>query len=135
VLIEEAVQIFVENEAAILDGSFTGALLDKSKYQAQINDIIKISISNVYQSQEVKEKEIAGYKILSALLDTFTTAVENYHSGRGLRHYDTLILSYFDPSIKAPQSVYQYTMACCNYVSRLTDSNALQIFQKINGKI
>ena len=135
VLIEEAVQIFVENEAAILDGSFTGALLDKSKYQAQINDIIKISVSNVYQSQEVKEKEIAGYKILSALLDTFTTAVENYHSGRGLRHYDTLILSYFDPSIKAPQSVYQYTMACCNYVSRLTDSNALQIFQKINGKI
>ena len=135
VLIEEAVQLFVANEEAILGGTFTGALLDKSKYQAQINDIIKISVSNVYQSQEVVEKEIAGYKILSALLDTFTTAVENYHSGGGLRHYDNLILSYFDPSIKAPQSVYQYVMACCNYVSRLTDSNALQIFQKINGKI
>lgn len=135
VLIEEAVQLFVANEEAILGGTFTGALLDKSKYQAQINDIIKISVSNVYQSQEVIEKEIAGYKILSALLDTFTTAVENYHSGGGLRHYDNLILSYFDPSIKAPQSVYQYVMACCNYVSRLTDSNALQIFQKINGKI
>jgi len=135
VLIEEAVQLFVANEEAILGGTFTGALLDKSKYQAQINDIIKISVSNVYQSQEVIEKEIAGYKILSALLETFTTAVENYHSGQELRHYDNLILSYFDPSIKAPQSVYQYVMACCNYVSRLTDSNALQIFQKINGKI
>ena len=135
VLIEEAVQLFVANEEAILGGTFTGALLDKSKYQAQINDIIKISVSNVYQSQEVIEKEIAGYKILSALLETFTTAVENYHRGGGLRHYDNLILSYFDPSIKAPQSVYQYVMACCNYVSRLTDSNALQIFQKINGKI
>lgn len=135
VLIEEAVHLFLTNEEAILAGTFTGALLDKSKYQAQINDIIKISVTNVYQSQEVIEKEIAGYKILSELLDTFTTAVENYHSGQGLRHYDSLILSYFDPSIKEPQSVYQYVMACCNYVSRLTDSNALQIFQKINGKI
>ena len=135
VLIEEAVHLFLTNEEAILAGTFTGALLDKSKYQAQINDIIKISVTNVYQSQEVIEKEIAGYKILSELLDTFTTAVENFHTGANLRHYDSLILSYFDPSIKEPQSVYQYVMACCNYVSRLTDSNALQIFQKINGEI
>ena len=135
VLIQEAAQIFVANEEAILKGTFTEALLDKSKYQAQINDIIKISITNVYQSEEVIEKEIAGYKILSVLLDTFTTAVENYHKGGELRHYDTLILSHFDASIKQPQSEYQYIMACCNYVSRLTDGNALQIFQKINGKV
>ena len=89
----------------------------------------------MYQSEEVIEKEIAGYKILSVLLDTFTTAVENYHKGGELRHYDTLILSHFDASIKQPQSEYQYIMACCNYVSRLTDGNALQIFQKINGKV
>ncbi len=135
VLIQEAAQIFVANEEAILKGTFTEALLDKSKYQAQINDIIKISITNVYQSEEVIEKEIAGYKILSVLLETFTTAVENYHKGGELRHYDTLILSHFDASIKQPQSEYQYIMACCNYVSRLTDGNALQIFQKINGKV
>ena len=36
-------------------GTFTGSLLDNSKYQAQINDIIKISVTNVYQSQEVIE--------------------------------------------------------------------------------
>ncbi|MFT7666691.1 MAG: dGTPase [Patiriisocius sp.] len=135
VLIEEAAQIFVANEEAILNGTFTEALLDKSKYQAQINDIIKISVTNVYQSEEVIEKEIAGYKILSVLLDTFTKAVEHYHQGGAIRHYDTLILSHFDASIKEPQSEYQYIMACCNYVSRLTDGNALQIFQKINGKV
>ena len=133
VLIQEAAEIFVANEESILKGIFTEALLDKSKYQAQINDIIKISVANVYQSNEVVEKEIAGYKILSELLDTFTTAVENYHEGGTLRHYDKLILSQFDASIKETQSVYEYVMACCNYVSRLTDGNALQIFQKING--
>ncbi|MGK0386102.1 MAG: dGTPase [Patiriisocius sp.] len=135
VLIQEAAQIFVANEEAILNGTFTEALLDKSKYQAQINDIIKISVAKVYQSTEVIEKEIAGYKILSSLLDTFTTSVEQYHQGGTIRHYDSLIISQFDDSIKEPQSVYRYVMACCNYVSRLTDGNALQIFQKINGNL
>ena len=135
VLIQEAAQLFLANEEAILAGTFSGSLLDNSKYKAQINDIIKISVTNVYQSQEVIEKEIAGYKILSELLDTFTTAVENYHTSGELRHYDALILTHFDASIKQPQSVYQYVMACCSLVSRLTDGNALQIFQKINGKI
>ena len=40
-LINEAVDIFMKNEEAILNGNFDCALLDKSKYEAQINDIIK----------------------------------------------------------------------------------------------
>ena len=34
------------------------------QYEAQINDIIKISVTNVYQSQEVVEKEVAVIKLL-----------------------------------------------------------------------
>ena len=47
-------QIFLENEEAILKGEFKIALLDKSKYEAQINDIIKISVDNVYQSRSYR---------------------------------------------------------------------------------
>mgnify|MGYP000740058138 CR=1 FL=1 len=35
-------------------------MLEKSKYEAQINDIIKISVNKIYRSKEVIEKEIAG---------------------------------------------------------------------------
>ena len=35
-LIEDAVQIFLKNEEAILEGSFSTALLDHSQYKAQI---------------------------------------------------------------------------------------------------
>ncbi len=133
-LIAEAATLFLENEAEILNGTFSEALLDKSQYKAQIADIIKISVEKVYQSSEVMEKEIAGYNILSTLLDAFTTAFENHQNGNA-RHYDKLLLRMFDGTISKNQSVYQYLMECCSYISRLTDGNALQIFQKIKGNL
>ena len=134
-LIAEAATIFIEHEEAILKGTFSEALLDKSQYKAQISDIIKISVEKVYQSNEVMEKEIAGYTILSTLLDVFTTAYENHYNGNA-RHYDKLLLRLFgcDLSQKS-QSVYEYLMDSCSFISRLTDGNALQIFQKVKGNL
>ena len=70
-LINDAVVIFMENEKAILAGEFPFALMDKSQYKAQMNDIIQISVKNVYQSREVIQKEVMGYKIINSLLDGF----------------------------------------------------------------
>jgi dGTPase len=131
-LIAEAASVFLKHEAAILKGDFSAALLDKSKYKAQIDDIIKISITKVYQSTEVVDKEIAGYNILTTLLDAYTIAFENHFNGKS-RHYDNLILKSFENKQDDNKSSYGYLMECCTTISRLTDGNALQIFQKING--
>jgi dGTPase len=133
-LIAEAASIFIENEEEILRGTFSEALLNKSQYKAQIADIIKISVEKVYQSTEVMEKEIAGYTILSTLLETFTSAFENYQNGIA-RHYDKILLQLINSHSHKNQSVYEYLMECCNYISRLTDGNALQNFQKIKGNL
>ena len=133
-LIAEAATIFLDNEDEILKGTFSEALLDRSQYKAQIADIIKVSVEKVYQSKEVMEKEIAGYNILSTLLDGFTTAYENHQNGIA-RHYDKLLLRMFECELSKNLSVYQYLMECCSYISRLTDGNALQIFQKIKGNL
>ena len=124
----------MKNEKSILSGDFSEALLDKSSYKAQIDDIIKISVEKIYQSKEVVEKEIAGYHILSTLLDAYTTAFENQSKGEA-RHYDTLLLKSFTNESLQNTTTYQYLMECCNYISRLTDGNALQLFQKIKGNM
>ena len=54
---DDAVNVFIENEEAILNGKFPYALTDKSKYKAQMDDIIKLSVKNIYKSREVIEKE------------------------------------------------------------------------------
>ncbi|MBV1923718.1 MAG: deoxyguanosinetriphosphate triphosphohydrolase [Flavobacteriaceae bacterium] len=133
-LITEAVQIFIENEEEILKGNFSEALLDKSKFKAQIDDIIKISINNIYKSKEVVDKEIAGYAILKTLLDAITTSCENYFNNE-MQHYDHLILSNIKDDFSEDENLYFLLMESCNYISRLTDGNALQVFQKIKGNL
>ena len=81
-LINDAVRIFIENEEAILKGEFPHALTDKSKYKAQIDDIIKLSVKNIYQSREVIEKELSGYQMINNLLDKFITAYNNNYEGK-----------------------------------------------------
>jgi len=133
-LVAEAANVFIENEEAILKGDFSESLLDKSKYKAQIEDIIKISVEKIYRSNEVTDKEIAGYKILNTLLDVFTTSAENSHNN-SLSHFDRLILNDLDITIDENSDVYDYLIESCNYISRLTDGNALLKFQKISGKL
>jgi len=131
-LVTEATTVFIENEEAILKGDFSESLLDKSKYKAQIEDIIKISVEKIYKSKEVTDKEIAGYKILHTLMDVFTASAENVHYN-SITHYDKLILKNLSTDISKSKSDYEYLMETCNYISRLTDGNALLLFQKING--
>ena len=76
-LIEDAVSLFMANEKEILEGEFHVSILDKSKYQAQINDIIKLSIEKIYNADEVIDKEISGFEILNELLGRFILSVNN----------------------------------------------------------
>ena len=133
-LVAEATSVFIENEEGILNGSFTTSLLEKSKYKAQINDIIKISIQKIYKSTEVIDKEISGYKILNTLLDVYTTSIENLFNN-SLTQYDSLILNNLSFNTYNNYSTYQYLIESCNYISRLTDGNAMIIYEKINGNI
>ena len=132
-LINEAVAIFMNHEEAILNGTFNGALLDKSKYEAQIKDIIKISVENIYQSTEVVDKEIAGYGVINTLLSTYTTAVNNTFNGVA-SNYDKLILKGLPKTIKVnDSSLYNRLSSVCYHISLLSDSKAILEYKKIKG--
>lgn len=132
-LISDAVNVFIDNEAAILQGKFPFALTDKSKYKAQMDDIIKLSVKNIYQSREVVEKEIVGYQIIQTLLDKFITAFNNQADGK-MSNYDKLILKMLpEKFIGEKESLYARLLHICHYVSLLTDGNALELYNTING--
>lgn len=132
-LINEAVDIFMQHENAILSGDFDCALLDKSKYDAQIKDIIKISVENIYQSTEVVDKEIAGYGVINTLLNTYTKAVNNCYNNTA-SNYDKLILKGLPKTIKTgADCLYTRLSSVCYYVSLLSDSKAILNYKKIKG--
>lgn len=135
VLINEAVELFLDNEEAILNGTFDKGLLDKCKYEAQINDIIKISIDKIYRSKEVIEKEVAGYKIIADLLDVFVTALNNKFNETA-SNYDRLVLNLLPEQYQQEkEKLYDRIMQVCSYVAGLSDGYAIRLHKKIMGNI
>lgn len=126
-LINDAVRVFVENEAAILQGKFHFALTDKSKYKAQMDDIIKLSVKNIYQSREVIEKELSGYQIINNLLDKFITAYNNTYDGKAT-NYDKLLMKILpEKHHLEKESLYERLLHICHFISMLTDGKAVQL--------
>ncbi|HSM62448.1 MAG TPA: dNTP triphosphohydrolase [Gillisia sp.] len=133
-LITEAVDLFLENEEAILKGEFHESLFDKSSYEAQIKDIIKISVERIYQSEDVINKEIAGYKMLSHLLDTYTEAFLPESIALEDSNFNSLVRkSVFKFKLQEEQSVYESLMQICSYTASLTDGITVSSFNKYKG--
>ncbi|MCZ8330417.1 MAG: deoxyguanosinetriphosphate triphosphohydrolase [Flavobacterium sp.] len=132
-LINDAVRVFVENEEAILQGKFYFALTDKSKYKAQMDDIIKLSVKNIYQSREVIEKELSGYQIINTLLDKFITAFNNNHEGKAT-NYDKLLLKILpEKHHLEKENLYDRLLHICHFISMLTDGKAVELFKIVSA--
>ncbi|MEO0044857.1 MAG: Deoxyguanosinetriphosphate triphosphohydrolase [Bacteroidota bacterium] len=126
-LINDAVRVFIENEEAILKGEFHFALTDKSKYKAQMDDIIKLSVKNIYQSREVIEKELSGYQIINNLLDKFITAYNNTYDGKAT-NYDKLLMKILpEKHHLKKESLYDRLLHICHFISMLTDGKAVEL--------
>jgi dGTPase len=134
-LINEAASIFLANEELILNGGFQNSLLDKCKYEAQINDILKISVDKIYKSNEVVEKEVAGYTILSNLLNVFISAINNSHSNTA-SNYDRMILLLLPENYKQQKdTLYKRIFSICSFISSMSDGYAILLHKKIKGEI
>ena len=133
-LIKDAVRVFTENETDILNGSFGSALLEKSQYKAQITDIINLSVEKIYCSEEVIQKEIVGYKVITALLDAFVSAASNAFFKKD-NSYDQLLLQLIPEHEELPaQNLYQTLLNASCYVASLTDGKAMLLAEKIGFK-
>ena len=71
------VHTFVEHEQEILDGTFKGSLV--KNLEPRIRDAYthcaEVSVARIYKSKDVVDIELAGYRIISQLIELFTDAV------------------------------------------------------------
>jgi dGTPase len=132
-LINDAVAVFMDNEKAILAGEFPYSLMDKSQYKAQMNDIIQISVKNVYQSREVVQKEVMGYKVINTLLDCFCNATNKKENGTA-SNYDELLLKLLPERFQfQKENLYDRLLHICHFVSLLTDGKAVELYKTIQA--
>ena len=127
----ECVKAFVDNEQAILSGTFTGCLIDHiSPLQRKAYEhCAEVSKKRLYCSKPVLDVELAGYKIMATLMEQMIEAAvhpDRYYSqqliGRVSSQYDI-----------NSDDLETRIMAVIDYISGMTDVYALDIYQKING--
>jgi dGTPase len=88
-----------------------------------------VSYGKIYHSKDVVDIEIAGYKIISTLMDLMVEAVIHPE-----RQYSKLLLNRVSPQYEthAP-TLYGKLMAVLDYISGMTDVYALGVYRRING--
>ena len=127
----ECVNTFIEHEAEILGGTFTGSLVDHiSPLQREAyRRCAEFSVQYIYRSRPVLDVELSGYKIMETLMQQMVEAVmhpDRYYSqqliGRVSSQYHI-----DDPDLEVR------LMAVIDYISGMTDVYALDVYQKING--
>ena len=127
----ECVRVFVENEDKILAGEFKGSLIDyidEIPKQAYRN-CEKVSYQRIYNSKDVVDIEIAGFKVITTLLDLMVQAVIHPDKAFSQLLVNRVSTQY---DIKSP-TLYGRILAVLDYISGMTDVYAMDMYRKING--
>lgn len=135
-LINECAEVFCENEAAILEGSFDEALTAKVPSSTTLKEIIKLSVTDIYQSKQVLEREAGGYEVIENLVSYFSLAAYHLQSGQKLHKHQSvfkLLPEVYKLQLKKELTTYELLQVVIDFVSGLTDSHAVRLYKTIKG--
>jgi len=130
-LIDECSAVFVENEEAILNGTFSSTLIKQlPQHSAQAyQNCSDMAYAKIYRSSEVLDIELAGYKIILTLLENLVKAVLNPEKA----YSQQLLMRIPEQYETNAPTVYGKIMAVLDYISGMTDIYALDLYRKITG--
>jgi len=130
-LIRECTRVFLDHEQEILSGTFEGSLIKRiaERPAAAYKHSVEVSINKIYRSRDVLDVELAGFRIISTLLELMIDAVTSPEKTYSKLLIDRVSSQY---NIKAPV-LYERIQAVLDYISGMTDVFALDLYRKING--
>ena len=130
-LIRECTRVFLEHEPEILAGTFEGALIRHvaGKPAEAYEHCAKVSLDKIYRSRDVLDIELAGFRIISTLLELMIDAVTSPEKA-----YSKLLINRVSGQYHINSPVlYERIQAVLDYISGMTDVFALDLYRKING--
>ena len=155
-LVKAAVRVYLENEDIILDGNMKKSLLGNDDDAQRALETIRIfAADRIYTTREAVEIELGGLKAIEGILTAYKDMLlmprekfeilENKAETNRFREHPIEVLLYSLLPIKHRQ-VYKWqtanlpslepihrTQLIIDYVSGMTDSHTLKIYNMING--
>ena len=127
----ECVKAFLDNEDAIMNGTFKDSLIEhiSPRQRDAYVRCTEVAIKRIYKSKSVLDIELGGYSIIETLMTKMVEAIlhpDRYYSKQLLMR----VSSQYE--ISAPD-LETRIMAVLDFISGMTDVFALDFYQKING--
>ncbi len=131
ILIKECTRVFVEHEEEILSARFNGPLIGymDEKTKGAYENCSKTAFAKIYCSKDVLDIELAGYQVITTLIDLMIEAVRFPNKA-----YSRLLINRVSKQYEIQAStLYGKIQAVLDYISGMTDVYALDLYRKING--
>ncbi len=135
-MIQEAVKAFSENYDGLMNGNFDEELTAKLELSQDFKAFKTLASKKVYSAQPVVEIEACGFEVIGGLLEAFVGAInaKAKNSKTGKVRTRTLLSLMPKPYGELEQLTdYQRTLLATDFVSGMTDSFAVQLYQRIRG--
>jgi len=132
-LIQACTDVFADQIDALLSGKFELALMDEVAHQHPVlGEIEALSVERIYSHDTVVHIELAGYHVISKLLDLFVPAVltpKGSRSGQQQKAIRMLPLQY----LPTGENDYENVRLVLDYISGMTDLYATEFYQNAFG--
>jgi dGTPase len=133
-LIYKTTDAFWENRDDILIGDYDKSLIDCIPEIASImKKIENVSIKKIYNAKKVIQLEIAGFRIMSALVEDFVTSALTEDESRDKEQNKILGLLPKQFSFEEFSSPYEKVMHIIDFIAGMTDLYALKLYRKLRG--
>lgn len=131
-LVKAATEVFKNNHELIIQGQYASTLMDDIAESAPAIDALKdLSRKRIYNHSPVVEIEIAGYNVMSELLQMYVPAVLS--DKPNTLHKKVLRLLPEQFSVEGAASSYEKIMLVIDHISAMTDGYATELYRKIKG--
>ena len=132
-LAQESATVFLDNQQAILSGSFNNTLLDViQSATGALGTVQSLSQERIYQHETVLQIEMAGYNVMSELLQLLIPALLK----SAPTHKDAIALKLIPKQFMADEkqrTSYESTLSALDLLSGMTDEYATEIYRRIKG--
>lgn len=146
-LVRQAVNTFMTKEKQILAGDYHRAIAKDISSASALEDLTRFAAEHIYNCSSVVETQMAGYRILNELLTQLCAAAEDMAAAQQAKQQGKT----YQPQSKSKMllnllpgrfigtdrifstNAYQRTLKIVDYVSGMTDSYAVSLYQKLTG--
>lgn len=132
-------RVFAERIEDIENGIFDKPLIEHTDFAAEHAKLVAFEREHVYNDRRAVQIEYAGYSTIGGLLDMFCDAALSEKPTRpqkkllGLLPIDQFDRPDLPPGTHQRLTRYERVLAITDYVSGMTDSYAVDLYQQLSG--